>query len=242
MVSGPYQVVFFDVGRTLSWAEPSADVIWVRALEEQGHTVTAEELVAKSGVKGPEINRPDIIRAFNETDDEFRAFFPTAEEQEAFFRRYDEALLRRLGVEPDEAILEAVQRGFKGMVGHLYDDVRPTLTGLKGAGYRLGVISNATHGLPRGLKKLGLTPYFETVTYSYAVGAEKPDPRIFQAALRAMQVPPVAAVHVGDNLDADVRGAAQVGITPMLIDREGRHPEEDFIVLRSLSEIQDHIA
>jgi putative hydrolase of the HAD superfamily len=105
----------------------------------------------------------------------------------------------------------------------------------------LGIISNATHGLPRGLEKHGLTPYFESITYSYAVRAEKPDPVIFHAALDAMQVVPAAAVHVGDNLEADVRGAARVGMTPMLIDREGKYGQEDFIVLRSLSEIEGHL-
>ena len=241
MASRRYQVVFFDVGRTLSWAEPTAAAIWVQALEDHGHTVSSEEIVEKSGVRGPEINRPDIIRAFNETANEFRTSFPTAEGQEAFFRRYDKAFLRRLGLSPDEAILDSVRRGFKGVVGHLYEDVRPTLTGLEAEGYRLGVISNASHDLPRCLEDLSLARYFESVTYFYAVGAEKPDPRIFHAALTAMDVEPREAVHVGDNLEADVRGAARVGLTPMLIDRKGRHQVSDVILLRSLSEIMDHL-
>ncbi|MFQ5552448.1 MAG: HAD family hydrolase [Thermoplasmata archaeon] len=241
MPSRRYEVLFFDVGGTLAWAEPKADVIWVRALEEHGHTVTAEEIVAKSGVGGPEFNRPDIIRAFNETDDEFRGSFPTPEGQEAFFRRYDEALLRRLGLSPDEAILQTVRRLFQGVVSHLFDDVRSTLTGLEAEGYRLGVISNATHNLPEGLEKLDLTRHFESITYSYAVGAEKPDPRIFRSALSAMEVSPSAAVHIGDHVKADVQGALRVGITPMLIDRKGKHPEGDFIVLRSLNEISERL-
>ncbi|MCJ2531353.1 MAG: HAD-IA family hydrolase, partial [Candidatus Thermoplasmatota archaeon] len=88
---------------------------------------------------------------------------------------------------------------------------------------------------------LGLAWRFESVTYSYAVGVEKPDPKIFRAALTAMNVEPHEAVHIGDNLEADVRGAAEVGLTPMLIDRRGRHSVSDVIVLRSLGETLDHL-
>ena len=105
----------------------------------------------------------------------------------------------------------------------------------------MGIISNASHKLPAGLKRLGIESYFETVTYSYAVGAEKPDPRIFQAALESMGIQPRQAAHVGDNVEADVEGAARAGLTPMLIDRKGAHADAQGIVLRDLREIPQHL-
>lgn len=236
-----YEVVFFDFGGTLGWAEPRAGEIWTRALEEHGYRVTAEEIVEKAGARGPEINRGDIIRALDQIEAEFPLSFPSADEEVEFFRRYDAALLRRLGLPPDEAILDTVGRLFRKIVVHLFDDVEPTLAALRERGYRLGIISNASHDLPERLESLSLTPHFESVTYSYAVRAEKPHPKIFRTALTAMHVQPQEAVHVGDNIEADARGALAVGITPMLIDRKGKHREEDFIVLRSLSEIAEHL-
>ncbi len=242
MASRRYTVLFFDVGGTLAWAEPRADAIWVQALQAHGYEVTSEEMVERLGTRGPEFNRGDIIRALRGwTEDGSDSTFPPPEQEEEFFRRHDAAVLRRLGVPPEEAILDRVQALFDGVESHLFEDVQPTLGRLQEEGYRLGVISNASHKLPGLLEDLGLARRFESVTYSYAVAVEKPDPKIFRAALTTMKVEPHEAVHIGDNLEADVRGAAQVGLTPMLIDRKGRHRVADVIVLRSLGEVLDHL-
>jgi putative hydrolase of the HAD superfamily len=57
------------------------------------------------------------------------------------------------------------------------------------------------------------------MTISCEIGVEKPDPRIFQAALHAAGVPVKQAVHVGDSDTADVRGAEAVGMTAVLLNR-----------------------
>lgn len=243
MSSPRYQVVFFDFGGTLGWAEPRADVIWVQALRDEGYEVTSDEIVEKVGTRGPEFNRGDIIRALREGWDEggSEAPFPTPEQEENFFRRHDEAVLQRLGLPAEEAILDRLEALFDDVKTHLFEDVQPTLGRLREEGYRLGMISNASHKLPAALESLGLASHFESVTYSYGVGVEKPDPRIFHVALAAMKVPPEEAVHIGDNLEADVRGASKVGITPILIDRKGRHPKGEFIVIRNLGEVLVHV-
>ena len=53
---------------------------------------------------------------------------------------------------------------------------------------------------------------------SAVVGAAKPDPRIFHAALARAGVAPDEAVHVGDTLANDVAGARAAGITPIHFD------------------------
>ncbi len=105
----------------------------------------------------------------------------------------------------------------------------------------MAVISNANHGLPGWLEDLGLAPFFEAMTYSFAVGVEKPHPRIFREALRAMAVEPHRAVHVGDTYEADVVGARNVGIAPFLVDRDGVSDATDCTVLRSLQELPDRL-
>ncbi len=79
--------------------------------------------------------------------------------------------------------------------------------------YRLGVISNgyADTQRPR-LAAAGLTDYFETIVVSGEVGWAKPDSRIFAHALAGLDVPPAAALYVGDSLSHDLAGALGAGL------------------------------
>lgn len=79
--------------------------------------------------------------------------------------------------------------------------------------YRLGVISNgyADTQRPR-LAAAGLTDYFETIAVSGELGWAKPDTRIFAHALAALDVPPAAALYVGDSLSHDLAGAVAAGL------------------------------
>ncbi len=244
MVPDPVEVIFFDVGGTLAWGEPSADVIWSQALEEHGHHLPPEEVVRRTGVHGPEVNRPDLIRAIQSARRSFQALpFPRdLEEQEVYFRKVDEAVLELLGLPVEEEVLDTVTRRLQeDVVSHVYEDAVPALQRLREAGFRLGVISNATHDLPGGLEELELARYFEVVTYSYEVGAEKPDPHIFRTALARLGVQAGRAAHVGDSYEADVVGARGAGLLAFLIRREDEGSHPDCVVLRSLGEIVDHL-
>ena len=52
---------------------------------------------------------------------------------------------------------------------------------------------------------------------------EKPHAPIFQEALRRSGTEAADVVHVGDQITSDVQGAANVGIRPVLLDRDGNH-------------------
>jgi putative hydrolase of the HAD superfamily len=62
------------------------------------------------------------------------------------------------------------------------------------------------------MKNSGLLPYFETVTDSSSVGKKKPDPEIFNHALKVGGVRSSEAVMIGDSLEADIEGALKVGM------------------------------
>src|SRR5207245_10000185 len=88
---------------------------------------------------------------------------------------------------------------------------RPVLDRRAGR-YRLGVVSNFTGNLRPGLEEMGLARLFAVTSDSAIVGWSKPDPRIFAHALAALQVAPQRAWMVGDNFEADIRGAAGLGM------------------------------
>ncbi len=89
-----------------------------------------------------------------------------------------------------------------------------TLRELQAAGLRLGLISNASDAgnVQRLIDNAGLREYFDPILISAAVGLRKPNPRIFELALKAWGLPPAAVVMVGDTLGADILGAQLAGL------------------------------
>uniref|UniRef100_A0A673UW27 Haloacid dehalogenase-like hydrolase domain-containing protein 3 n=2 Tax=Suricata suricatta TaxID=37032 RepID=A0A673UW27_SURSU len=92
-----------------------------------------------------------------------------------------------------------------------------TLRGCRKRGLRLAVVSNFDQRLEDILMGLGLREHFDFVLTSEATGWPKPDPRIFQEALRLAQVEPAVAAHIGDSYPCDYKGARAVGMHSFLV-------------------------
>jgi HAD superfamily hydrolase (TIGR01509 family) len=97
------------------------------------------------------------------------------------------------------------------------ESTRTALARLKAAGLLLGVVSNSEGRVEEALEAAGLRDYFDVVVDSGVLGIEKPDPRIFQAALQALHVAPEEAFYVGDLYEVDVLGAQSAGIEAVLV-------------------------
>lgn len=124
----------------------------------------------------------------------------------------DDALAARLS----EAYLDALSRPFG-----LFPDATPTLEAL-GARYRLGLITNGAAKNQRArIEPLGLDAYFEAIAVSGELGVRKPDPAIFDHVLGRLGVSASAAVHVGDDIEADVGGAKAAGMAAVWVSRDG---------------------
>ena len=111
----------------------------------------------------------------------------------------------------------------------LYDDTRPTLEALRAKGWRHVVLSNHVPELEQIVKGLGLADLFDDVLTSALLGYEKPHPRIFEIA-RAHVGAPQRLWMIGDNIEADVLGAAQLDIPAILVrgrDARARHAVDD---------------
>ena len=104
---------------------------------------------------------------------------------------------------------------------HLWSSVAErsaeALQKLRDAGLRLGVVSNSDGRVEQALQAAGLRNYFDVVIDSALVGVEKPDPRIFNAALDALGVAPDEALYVGDLYEIDVVGARAAGMEAVLL-------------------------
>jgi len=85
--------------------------------------------------------------------------------------------------------------------------------GAKLLGLHVGVVSDADEEWANLiLDSLRIRPLLDSITTSESVGVGKPNPKIFVSALRKAKCEPQEAVHVGDSLERDVRGAKAVGI------------------------------
>jgi putative hydrolase of the HAD superfamily len=102
-----------------------------------------------------------------------------------------------------------------------YPEVPAVLSALGERGVARVVVSNWDVSLHEVLERTGLTPLLDGALSSAEVGAPKPDPEIFTRALALAGARPEEALHVGDDLEADVGGALAAGLEPVLIDRDG---------------------
>jgi putative hydrolase of the HAD superfamily len=106
---------------------------------------------------------------------------------------------------------EAVAAQFHADALRTLERNRPVVERLA-ARYPLAIVSNFTGNLRPCLEELGLAPLFAALSDSALLGAAKPDPRIFLSTLAALGAAPERAWMVGDNFDADIRGAAALGL------------------------------
>jgi putative hydrolase of the HAD superfamily len=122
-----------------------------------------------------------------------------------------------------EAMLAALR--FRAFV-----DALPFLAVLKGRGVRIVAASNWDASLPEALERTGLAPYIDAAVSSAVVGAAKPDPAVFRAALDCAGCEAHEAFHVGDSPNGDVEGARAAGIRVALLDRDGVLPDPPLAV------------
>jgi putative hydrolase of the HAD superfamily len=102
----------------------------------------------------------------------------------------------------------------------LFPDVEPALAALCGR-FRLGVVADAdlVHLLPC---LRGIDGVFDAIVCSEQVGAYKPQPAAFLRACELVGARPEECVYVGDRPEADIGGAAGVGMQTVWINRRER--------------------
>lgn len=95
---------------------------------------------------------------------------------------------------------------------HVFDGAYETLDVLKN-NYRLHIITNGPDSVQeKKLKNANLTAYFQTITNSEIAGVKKPHPGIFKHALTIANTKAENSLMIGDNINADVHGALNVGM------------------------------
>ena len=121
------------------------------------------------------------------------------------------------------------------------DDVQRTLPMLQEAGYYMAVISNREKPFIDVMESHKLTPFFEFSLAAGEVDSYKPDPEVFEHALKRANLTAQEVAYVGDNYFADVVGSRRAGLTPVLFDPNKIFPEADCITIRSFDQLKSVI-
>ena len=112
---------------------------------------------------------------------------------------------------------------------------------LRRRGIGTGLISNWNHTCRDVLAENGLDRLLDVIVVSSEVGYEKPDARIFEAALQAAHVAPEECLYVGDNYYDDAVGARNAGIQCLLISPYGTLGMEEITHDATISNIKEVI-
>jgi HAD superfamily hydrolase (TIGR01549 family) len=229
------ETVLFDFGGTLD----SDGVPW----KERFHVLYRTE--------GLDLSAEAFAPAFYAADDALvGALAPTAGLEETvdtlttnldaeLARRSDGTGQRRI----DRARGERVASRFLSDMSFAFARNRPVLEALSER-YRLGVVSNFYGNLEAVCESSGLGRLFGVMADSQRVGAEKPEPAIFHAALAELQAKPETTIMVGDSLRRDYEGARRSGmgfiwIAPEDVQAAERDGSENRSVLAAVTELPD---
>jgi len=118
----------------------------------------------------------------------------------------------------DPDVTSAVEHYFNPGKLIIAPDAHQILEKLRGR-FIISLISNFTNStfIHRSLDNLGIDRFFDHVIDSVSIGWRKPHPRIFKHLLNFSGVKVEEAVFIGDDLDADIKGAKNLGIKAVLL-------------------------
>lgn len=108
------------------------------------------------------------------------------------------------------------------------------------AKYELHIITNGfEEAQEKKMKASNLRKYFSTVTNSEMVGVKKPNPKIFNFAMDLANAKPEHSVMIGDSLEADIKGAIDVGMQALYFDYKNLDYNDSYQRITHLSALKD---
>ena len=140
------------------------------------------------------------------------------------------ALFEEKGVHADDAMALHATRRFRALTTDalsLYPGAWDLLDGLRAAGKRVILLSNAQRAFTQGeLELLSLDRRFDKIFLSSDYGVKKPDPRFFEIMLRETGIDPARAVMIGNDARCDILAAKAVGMAGVYM-HSACSPNED---------------
>lgn len=124
---------------------------------------------------------------------------------------------------------------------HLFEGTIEILEHLQNA-YHLHIITNGfEEAQQRKMINANISQYFKTVTNSEAAGVKKPNPIIFNHALDLAEAKPNESMMIGDNYEADILGAIDVGLDVILFNYHDYNAEDHIKQVKHLRDLKKYL-
>jgi len=208
-----YKYIFFDVADTL--------------LYKQGLHDNIAGVLAESDIHIDVVT----IRRQHKMISEIIAF--PIKTSRAFYQDFNRLFLISLGIGPNQAIMDGIYQRCHNLTWERFPDTN-IITQLP---VPVGIISNWDESLELLLKKYFSNDFFRIISSS-RIKSAKPDPAIFQAAIKDLDCEPQNILYIGDAIRLDVLPAEEVGIKVILIDRFDNYPYYNGHKINSLIEVK----
>jgi FMN phosphatase YigB (HAD superfamily) len=229
-LTGACSAIVFDCADTLLRMDPSRAEIFRDAAATAGLVLPLEE----------------VERAYDVVDFAIKMRSSKLRSPDAkleFYRSINEALCDALGIRRSLPALHPLLLAEfrRRRCWRPFADVDQALRQL-GPRVPLYVLANWDLGLAAVLRDVGLDGFFRDAVSSEMLGSEKPERACFEAFLARTSLNPSETVYVGNEYVADVVGARDAGLTPVLLDRAARMRSADCIRISSLAELANLVS
>ncbi len=218
-----YSAIFFDRDGTLTYFDPE---------KEQWR----DSMIASWSGKSFELPYEKMMNLFHLAAEGKNPWYKNVADEREFFKKYYYYLLLGEGIEC--GIGKKANILFEELWCNkdrkLYSETIDVLEYFYSHGYKMGVISDTSPSLKLTLDNLGISKYFTSFTASSLVGAGKPSPIIFNAALKTQGVTAAESIYV-DDYKPEADGAREQGFTSFFIDRSGE--TKDKWTIKNLTEL-----
>ncbi len=121
---------------------------------------------------------------------------------------------------------------------HLFEHTTEILEYLRPK-YKLHIITNGFHEIQfKKMQNANLLNYFDIVITSENIGVKKPNPKIFFHALKQANAKTYESIMIGDNLEADVYGAKNIGVLALYFNEQTQKIPKSILQIKKLNEIK----
>ncbi len=225
--------IVFDLDDTLRFNEPRANSFFCDYAESLGQPFNLEQRRASQRWEHSYWATSDELVA------DLKAF---GEGGEAFWLNYSQRHLQALDFNIEKAQQLAAQ-----VHAHMHQNYKPVsrvhpetlwaLQTLQDAGYKVGLLTNRPKPAHAEMHAIGLDTYLDFFLTASQLGASKPNKEIFENLLKFLNIAAGEMIYVGDNYYADVIGARNAGILPILLNWNGLYVDVDCLEIKSIPEL-----
>ena len=227
------RAILFDFDGTLAFMQPSHKKLYEQAINE--HSKSTKKFL---------INKIDVQNAWRKwTTDEGIEHVQYSNSETDYNKLRKNIHIHRLKALDVKENIEIISDRIIELESNanfyiLYEDTIETLSALLQENIKMGIVSNHLWNLNDITKSLGISKYFNCIISSAKIGYRKPHPSIYKAALSEINASPKDVLFIGDNLENDYFGPKNIGLSAVLLNRNGTNQiSESITSLNDLGKI-----